>query len=104
MVMGDYVCLLKNDGTSGKVFAFFPVYPNIEWQALKLVKKTMEKYPDNFVPFINAPDGDIGSVDGPTLKRMLSVYPGLFRGLGEQGLYAAAAPALPPDSKRLLEV
>ena len=102
MVMGDYVCLLKNDGTSGKVFAFFPVYPNIEWQSLKLVKKTMDKYPDNFVPFINAPDGDIGSVDGPTLKRMLSYYPGLFKGFGEQGLYAAAAPALPPDSKRML--
>lgn len=102
MTFDDYACLLRNDGTNGKVFAFFPVYPNIERQSLKLVKKTMEKYPDVFVPFINAPDGDIGSVDGPTLKRMLGYYPGLFKGFGEQGLYEAAAPALPPDSERLL--
>jgi predicted TIM-barrel fold metal-dependent hydrolase len=102
MAMSDYICTLKNDGTSGKVFAFFPVYPNIEWQSLKLVKRTMERYPDTFVPFINAPDGDLGSVDGPTLKRMLGAYPGLFKGFGEQGLYAAAAPELPPDSKRML--
>lgn len=102
--MSQYVCLLENDGTNGKVFAFFPVYPNIEWQSLKLVKQTMERYSDIFVPFINAPDGDIGSVDGPTLERMLGYYPQLFRGLGEQGLYAAKAPALPPDSERLLGV
>ena len=41
--MSDYACLLSQDGTSGKVFAFFPVYPNIEWQSLKLVKQTIQK-------------------------------------------------------------
>ena len=71
----------------------------------------MEKYPGRFIPFIMPPDDD-GSVDGfPTvdaqeLNEMLSVYPGLFAGYGEIGLYQRpnGAPALPPDSQRLLEI
>lgn len=107
----DIVCTLEQEKTS-KVFAFFPVYPEIPEQMLAVVKRTMEAYPTRFVPFIMPPDNDndpkgFPTVDAATLEKMLAVHPGLFQGYGEIGLYerrGGGAPALPPDAKRLLEI
>lgn len=111
----DYICMMDAEGTS-KVFAFFPVWEPITDELLELVSRTMEAYPDRFVPFIMPPYKDdlpegFPTVDAETLEEMLSVYPGLFEGYGEIGLYArgdhggpTGAPELPPSSERLLEI
>lgn len=108
--IGDITCTLEQENTS-KVFAFFPVYPEIDWQSLEVVKRTMEQYPDRFVPFIMPPHSDnhkdgSPTVDAEMLKEMLDAYSGLFKGYGEIGLYArkGGAAELPPDSPRLLEI
>src|SRR3989344_7307620 len=108
--MADWVCMMDYEGTS-KALAFFPVWDPIRKESLDVVKMTMEKYPGRFIPFIMPPDDD-GSPDGSptvdaeTLREMLEVYPGLFEGDGEIGLYdrSGVAPALPPNSARLLEI
>lgn len=110
--LGRYRCVFSQEGII-KAFAFFPVFPGLEEQHLAVVKGASEQYADVFVPFIMPPDDD-GSPDGfPTvsadvLEEMLSVYPDIFRGYGEIGLYARGdhggpkgAPELPPDSERL---
>ncbi|MSR86310.1 hypothetical protein EXS74_02855, partial [Candidatus Woesearchaeota archaeon] len=89
--IADTICTLEQEGTS-KVFAFFPVYPEIPEQMLEVVRRTMQEYPDQFVPFIMPPDNDDDpngspTVDAETLEDMLAVYPGLFQGYGEIGLY-----------------
>lgn len=109
--MSQFVCTLQHDGTS-RAFAFFPVYRDeIMGPHLEIVKRTMEKYPDKLIPFNMPPDDDgspagFPTVDTETLEKMLRVYPGLFKGYGEIGLYArqGGAPELPPDSQRLLEI
>lgn len=111
----DYICMLDSENTS-KVFAFFPVWDPIADESIEIARRTMEKYPDRFVPFIMPPDND-NSPDGfPTvnsadLKKMLSREKGLFKGYGEIGLYARGdnggpkgSPELPPDSERLKEI
>lgn len=113
--IADYVCMMENEGTQ-KVFAFFPVWEPIVEESLQVVKETTEKYPDRFIPFIMPPDHD-DRVDGfPTvsasdLDKMLQIYPKMFKGFGEIGLYERGdhggpkgALALPPDSKRLREI
>ena len=107
--MTDLVCMMDSDpGGTTKVFGFFPVWEPITPYLLKIVKRTMQKYPDRFVPFLMPPDGDndpggFPTVDAGTLAEMLEVYPGLFQGYGEIGLYArqGGAAELPPDSPRL---
>lgn len=111
LTIPDMICSLEQEKTN-KVFAFFPVYPEIHEHMLPVAKRAMEQYPDRFVPFIMPPDHDddpegFPTVDATDLKDMLKQYPGLFQGYGEIGLYARGedgAPALPPDSKRLLEI
>src|SRR3989344_3418790 len=110
LTISDIVCTLNQENTT-KVFAFFPVYPEISDYHIELAKRTMQKYPDKFVPFIMPPEHDnspngFPTVDAKTLSKMLSVYPGLFRGFGEIGLYErqGGAPALPPNSPRLTEI
>lgn len=108
--VADTVCMLDH-GDIDKGFMFFPVYEPIAPQLIEVVNRTITKYPDRFVPFIMPPDND-GSIDGSptadsdTLNNMLEVYPGMFRGYGEIGLYArnGGAKDLPPDSKRLLDI
>ncbi|MBI2102424.1 amidohydrolase family protein [Candidatus Woesearchaeota archaeon] len=108
--IAEWVCMMDYEGTS-KVLAFFAVWDPITQESLDLVKLTLEKYPDRFIPFIMPPDND-GSADGSStvdaaqLQKMLDVYPDLFQGYGEIGLYGhpGGAPALPPDSKRLKEI
>ncbi|HIH11471.1 TPA: amidohydrolase family protein [Candidatus Woesearchaeota archaeon] len=108
--IAQWICMMDSEGTS-KSLAFFAVWDPITQQSLDLVKKTMEKYPGRFIPFIMPPDNDgnaqgSSTVDARELSAMLSVYPGLFKGYGEIGLYGhpGGAPALPPDSPRLMEI
>ncbi len=110
--MSEITCTLKNEGTT-KNFAFFPVYDGeISPHLLKIWNKTMEQYPELFTPFImssgndDQPDG-FPTVDAETLQSMLVVYPRLFAGYGEIGLYKredGGSPELPPDSQRLQEI
>lgn len=113
--ISDIICSLEREGTK-KVFAFFSVYKEIPKPMVEVVKRTMEKYPDKFVPFIMPPDND-GSPDGSptvnaeTLQNMLAIEPDLFKGYGEIGLYARGdhggpkgSLALPPDSARLIDI
>lgn len=106
----DINCTLQQEKTK-KVFAFFPVYKEISKYQLKVAYKTMKRYPKRFVPFIMPPDDDgspTGSptVNAKTLEKMLKVYPKLFKAYGEIGLYGRedGAGALPPDSKRLMNI
>lgn len=110
ITIDNIICSLEQEHTA-KVFAFFPVFPEMDWQSLEVATRTMQRYPDKFVPFIMPPDND-NSIDGsPTvdaqvLEEMLNVYPGLFKGYGEIGLYARknGSAELPPDSERLLSI
>ncbi|MBI2148375.1 hypothetical protein HYU23_01745 [Candidatus Woesearchaeota archaeon] len=106
--MSQIACNLKREGTM-KNFAFFPVYQEIPLQLLEIWNDTMYKYPEIFTPFImssgndNEPNG-FPTVDSKTLREMLAVYPNLFKGYGEIGLYArenGGSPALSPDSQML---
>ncbi len=111
----DIVCTLENEKTE-RVFAFFPVYKEIPIPMIQLVNKTMQRYPDKFIPFIMTPDNDdspngFPTVDAETLKEMLSIQPNLFEGYGEIGLYERGdhggpkgSPELPPDSQRLKDI
>ncbi len=106
----DMVCTLQEEGTQ-KVFAFFPVYEEIPTPMVELVRRTMESYPDTFVPFLMPPShddspGGFPTVDAETLQNMLNIEPGLFKGYGEIGLYAreGGSRELPPDSKRLMDI
>lgn len=108
--IADTVCTLQQENTDA-VFAFFPVYPEIPEQMIEVAKRTIEKYPHQFVPFLMPPDHDddlegYPTVDAKTLEEMLEVYPGLFQGYGEIGLYEreGGSKELPPDSKRLQEI
>lgn len=108
--ISEWVCMMDYEGTS-KALTFFPVWDPIRNESLEAVKRTMEEYPDRFIPFIMPPDDDgafdgYPTVDSETLLEMLEVYPGLFEGYGEIGLYErnGGAPALPPDSERLTEI
>ncbi|MCR4260779.1 MAG: amidohydrolase [Candidatus Colwellbacteria bacterium] len=113
--MVDYICMMENENTK-MVFAFFPVMEPIIEESVLIVKKTMEKYPERFVPFIMPPERDdkpdgFPTVAAPDLEEMLAVYPKLFRGYGEIGLYERGdhggpkgAPELSPDSERLNKI
>lgn len=108
--MDEWVCMMDYEGTS-KAFAFFPVWEPITQQSLDVVKRTMETYPGRFIPFImppshdDRPDGS-STADAQEMEAMLGISPGLFRGYGEIGLYGhpGGAPALPPNSTRLVEI
>ncbi len=106
----DIVCTLQQENTA-KIFAFFPVYPEIPEQMIEVAKKTMERYPETFVPFIMPPDHDndqsgSSTVSAVVLQEMLAIYPELFQGYGEIGLYERedGAAELPPDAPRLLDI
>ncbi len=98
----EIACALITDGST-RAFAFFPVFPHIEWQLLEVARRTMERFPHLYVPFIMAPGPDDvpPTVDGATLSRMLASDPGLFKGYGEIGLYeipGRSAKDYPPDA------
>ena len=109
--MSEIACTLKHEGTH-KNFAFFPGYEGeMMLSSLYIWKQTMEIYPELFTPFIMSSGDDddpngYPTVDAKTLKSMLAVYPDLFEGYGEIGLYERedGAAELPPDSKRLQDI
>ena len=116
VTLGDYECVFNMEGTS-KAFAFFPVFKEFKDIHLGIVKGASEQYQDIFVPFIMPPDSDndlggFPTVKAEILKEMLNVFPGLFRGYGEIGLYArrndrgeiVGGAELPPDAERLKEI
>ncbi|MBI2112564.1 amidohydrolase family protein [Candidatus Woesearchaeota archaeon] len=108
--MAEWICMMNIEGTTSAI-GFFPVWEPIISESLDLVQKTMDKYPGRFIPFIMPPDDDGNSdgfptVDAKEFKEMLAVYPGLFQGYGEIGLYERPGGALdlPPNSERLKEI
>ena len=108
--VSDLACILKHEGTS-KVFAFFPVWPNVDSRyPLEVASQTMQRYPNLFVPFLMPPGPDDvpPTADANTFKRMLDDRPGLFRGYGEIGLYELGrrrkATDYPPDAPIFLEI
>ncbi len=115
VTMADYICLMESENIK-KVFAFFLVGEPIVDESTLLVKQTMDKYGERFIPFIMPPDRDDRANGFPTvaagdLKKMLEIYPKMFKGYGEIGLYERGdnggpkgSPALPPDSLRLKEI
>lgn len=111
ITISDIVCTIRQEHTR-KVFAFFPVFPEGHTREfLDLAAGAIKQYPDVFVPFIMSPDkdndpGGFPTVSTDALQDMLNVYPGLFQGYGEIGLYErrGGAAALPPDSPRLLAI
>ncbi len=110
VTMGDIMCTFATEGTE-KAFGFFSVYRILTDAMVKVAARTVEQYPGQFVPFIMPPDRDdmpSGSptVDAETLKRMLDVSPGLFKGYGEIGLYARedGSAELPPDDPEMLAI
>ena len=109
VTMSDIACTLQQEGTA-KVFAFFPVFPHIDWQSLEVVRRTMQQHPTLFVPFTMPPgDDDVPpTVDADTLSGMLDGALGLFQGYGEIGLYELEgrreADDYPPDAPILLDI
>ena len=108
--ISEIVCTLEQESTD-KAFAFFPVYPEISMQLSEVVNRTMQKYPERFVPFVMPPDNDNDPDGSPTvnarvLQDMLEAYPELFGGYGEIGLYnrQGGAKELLPDDQRLKEI
>lgn len=110
--MSEIACTVKQEGTH-KNFAFFPVYEGeTSLYLLEIWNRAMHEYQQQFTPFImssgndHEPDG-FPTVDAKTLQEMLAVYPGLFEGYGEIGLYErenGGSPELPPDALRLQEI
>lgn len=110
--MSEIACTLMREGTH-KNFAFFPAYEGeISLYQLEIWNRTMQQYSELFTPFIMSSGNDddpegFPTVDADALKEMLAVYPGLFEGYGEIGLYArenGGSPELPPDALRLQEI
>src|SRR3989338_7331650 len=110
--MSEIACTLQREGTH-KNFAFFPTYEGeISLYQLEIWDRTMRQYPEQFTPFIMSSGNDgepngFPTVNAETLTEMLAVYPDLFEGYGEIGLYArenGGSPELPPDSPSLQEI
>ena len=103
----EIACSLRGEGTDA-VFAFFPVFPNISSQALEVTQRTMDAYPELFIPFINATGkDDVPSASADALSKMLAEYPGLFDGYGEIGLYSAgrrSADDYEPDNELFQDI
>jgi len=100
----EVACTFKHDGTVA-AFTFFNVWREIESPSLKVTKLIMERYPKLFVPFIQPPDDPSPVVPASVLEGLLSVYPGLFKGLGEIGNYGPVGEIEdpPPDAPLYLE-
>ena len=110
ITMTQIACRFEREGTDS-VFAFFFVESGRPGQlrpSLEVVRRTMETYPSQFVPFIMTPCCDELSptVDADTLSEFLNIYPGLFQGYGEIPLYdfvgARQAEEYPPDGPIVL--
>lgn len=88
-------CTLKNEG-SIKAFASFPTFPEITSPAIEVAYKTVEQYPDLFVPFIQASANGVSTLEGVILDKMLGVRPQLFAGFGEVAIHRPSPSTQPP--------
>jgi len=75
-------CTLQNEGST-KAFAFFSVFPKVISPAIEVAYRAVEKYPDLFVPFIQASCDGMAALERPILDAMIGVRPGLFAGFEE---------------------
>ena len=102
--MDEWVCMINVEGTK-QVWGFFPVAEPTIQESVDVVKMTLEKYPNLFVPFINPPGKVEATVSAEELEMMLNLEFGLFKGYGEIGLYGNPnSPPLSPDSTILMEI
>ena len=102
--MDEWVCMINVEGTK-QVWGFFPVAEPIVQESVDVVKMTLEKYPNLFVPFINPPGKVEATVAAEELEMMLNLELGLFKGYGEIGLYGNPnSPPLSPNSTILMEI
>ena len=113
--MTDIACRLEREGTDS-VHAFFFAESERPGQLLphlEVVRRTMESFPERFVPFIQSTccNETVPTVDAETLSEYLEIYPGMFRGIGEIVLYdqpreggGRLAEDWPPDAPYLLDV
>ncbi len=108
ITMSEIACTLRYEGTNA-AFAYFQVFPNNQGPLVELASRTVDRYPDLLVPFINPP----GRVDGQAtievagLAEYLDINPGFFRGYGEIPLYAqegSGAGPFSPDNPVLQEI
>jgi len=106
--ISEIACIFKHEGTS-KNFVFFSVWPELPIKVqVEVVKRTMEQYPDLFVPFISPPEShDIRpTVEAEALSEMLAIYPGLFKGWGEISIHKQEEDLndFPPDLPLFTEI
>ncbi len=98
--MSQIACTLKREGTT-KNFAFFPVYDEMPKQSVQIARRTMQRYPKLFTPFLMTPGphDQTPTLEARMIENILSYYPGLFKGYGEIGLYSIenVRDDFPPD-------
>lgn len=102
VTIDQIACTLKQEGSS-KAFAFFPVFPESYIPQIELATKTIKRYPDLLIPFIQASGNEVAIVEENVLRKMLKVNPNLFDGLGEVGDSPTEPINPPPDSTIYLE-
>ena len=115
ITMTEIACRLEREGIIS-AYTFFFVESERPGQlrpSLEVVRRTMELYPTQFVPFIQplCCNETVPTVDAITLSEYLEIYPGLFQGHGEIVLYdqprsggGRKAEDFPPDAPLLLDV
>lgn len=102
--MHEWICMMDVEGTK-QAWGFFPVWKPIIQESIDVVKITMDKYPNRFIPFIMPPDNNEPTVVAEKLEEMLNIEPGIFQGYGEIGLYGNPdSPPLAPDSEKLMKI
>jgi len=106
--ISEIACNFKHEGTS-KNFALFPIWPELPiWAQIEVAERTVEQYPDLFVPFIQPTETDDirPTVEAEVLSEMLLVYPGLFKGWGESSLHKQeeGLSGFPPDLPLFTEI
>ena len=77
-------CTLQYEGTA-KAFYFFPTFPEITSPAIDVAYRTVEKYPSQILPFIQASANGSATLEGDSLEVMLGVRPDFFFGFGDVG-------------------
>lgn len=103
VTMDDIACTLRYEDTE-YAFSFFPVYinSNPHTDFYNAAHRAKNKYPKQFVRFINPPSGTSGvpSVNAKELKILLqesrAVSARIFEGYGEIGLYGFDSEAVNP--------
>lgn len=109
VTLADIVCTFDAEGTT-MAFAFFPVYPEASYTSfINMAKLAEDNFSSFFVPFLMPPGADDNppTANATEVREMLDIYPELFQGYGEIGLYEIAnreAEEYPPDVPLLLDI